>query len=309
MKAWLGKKLSATPICDSRLIEILELASTVIYGKSNELRMALCCFLADGHLLVEDSPGVGKTTFVSTLAQLLGLQISRIQFTNDLLPADVLGSSIFNEVDRKFHFHPGPIFSEIVLGDELNRANPKTQSAFLQAMEERAVTIDGQYHKLPAPFLIVCTQNPQNQIGTYPLPESQLDRFMFRLSLGYPDSESEIKMLSSPNPRLRIPQLKPLLNPKDFIDLQARALATTVAAPIVKYVQSLLTHSRSNGVGLSPRAGLLMIQSAKAWAYLDGRDFVLPEDIQQLAPAVFDHRMPVNSSMTAAQLVKSVPVP
>ncbi len=309
MKVWLKRKLKNSENVDPRLRQILDEANAVIYGKADELQLALTCFLADGHLLVEDTPGVGKTTFVSCLAQLLGLKMNRIQFTNDLLPGDVLGSSIFNEVDRKFHFHPGAVFAEMVLGDELNRANPKTQSAFLQAMEERRVTIDGHSHTLPPPFLIVCTQNPQTQIGTYPLPESQLDRFMLRLSLGYPDTESETQMLAAENPRLRIMKLKPVLNAFDFMELQKKSQLTTVALPVIKYVQSLLAHSRTSGSGLSPRAGILILQAARSWAFLDGRDFVLPEDIQTLAPFVFDHRLPTSSQINSTQLLKSVPVP
>lgn len=309
MKVWLQRKVTNSENVDPRLEQIFTEANSVMYGKQTELRLALTSFLADGHLLVEDTPGVGKTTFVSCLAQLLGLKMSRIQFTNDLLPGDVLGASIFSEADRRFHFHPGAIFAEMVLGDELNRANPKTQSAFLQAMEERRVTVDGQSHTLPEPFLIVCTQNPQTQIGTYPLPESQLDRFMFRISLGYPDTESETQMLAAENPRLRIARLKPLLDAQLFKEFQVKSQTTKVALPIVKYVQTLLAHSRTAGPGLSPRAGILILQAARSWAFLDGRDFVLPEDIQALAPYVFDHRLAPESQMSAAQLIKSVPVP
>jgi MoxR-like ATPase len=307
MKVWLKRELRNMEV-EPRLEQVLREAETVIYGKSTELRLALAAFLADGHLLVEDIPGVGKTTFVSCLAQLLGLQLSRIQFTNDLLPGDILGASIFNEVERKFEFHSGPIFAEFVLGDELNRANPKTQSAFLQAMEERRVAVDGKIHQLPEPFLIVCTQNPQSQIGTYPLPESQLDRFMFRLSLGYPDAESETRLLTDENPRLRIAKLKSVMNGQDFVALQKRSQQTAIAPTVVKYVQSLLAHSRVNGLGLSPRAGMLLLQAAKSWAFLDGRDFVLPEDIQILAPYVFDHRFNAVTPMKADQLIKSVPL-
>jgi MoxR-like ATPase len=294
---------------DPRLVQILEQANSVVYGKQTELKIALATFLADGHLLVEDVPGVGKTTFVICLAHLLGLKMNRIQFTNDMLPADVLGSSIFNEVDRAFTFHSGPIFAELVLGDELNRANPKTQSAFLQAMEERRVSVDGESRDLPQPFLIICTQNPQTQIGTYPLPESQLDRFMVRLSLGYPDADSELAMLATDNPRNRISKLQPILNANEFIKLQQQSQQTHVASRVVKYVQLLLGQSRVAGLGLSPRAGILILQAARSWAFLEGRDFVLPEDVQTLAPYVFDHRLGIGSQLTAGHLIKSVAIP
>jgi MoxR-like ATPase len=294
---------------DPRLEQILAQANSVVYGKPTEMKLALATFLADGHLLVEDVPGVGKTTFVTCLSHLLGLKMNRIQFTNDLLPADVLGASIYNEDSRDFTFHPGPIFSELVLGDELNRANPKTQSAFLQAMEERRVSVDGVSRELPEPFLIVCTQNPQTQIGTYPLPESQLDRFMVRLSLGYPDADSELAMLSTENPRNRVSKLKPVLDARSFMELQQKSQQINVALRVVKYVQSLLAHSRSTGAGLSPRAGILILQAARSWAFLEGRDFVLPEDIQTLAPFVFNHRLPQSPQLNAAQLLKSVAIP
>jgi MoxR-like ATPase len=309
MKDQLQKKLKVLENGDSQITEFFNQANSVIYGKEQEMRLALCTFLAGGHLLVEDMPGVGKTTFVTCLAQLLGLRLSRIQFTNDLLPSDIIGAAIFSEEDRKFHFHQGPIFGEVVLGDELNRANPKTQSAFLQAMEEHRVTVDGISHELPAPFFVVATQNPQTQVGTYALPESQLDRFMMRLSLGYPNSEAETKMLSDGNPRLRIPLLKPIFSRDEFSELQQRSQHTKVSLPLIKYVQSILAHSRAAQSGLSPRAGILILQAARSWAFLEGRDMVLPEDIQALAPHMFEHRMPPQSNMSIESLLKSVSVP
>jgi len=309
MKDQFQRKFRVLENNDERILMLLNQASTVIYGKEQEMRLALSTFLSGGHLLVEDIPGVGKTTFVTCMAQLLGLRLSRIQFTNDLLPSDIIGASIFSEETRKFHFHPGPIFGEVVLGDELNRANPKTQSAFLQAMEEHRVTVDGISHELPTPFFVVATQNPQTQVGTYPLPESQLDRFMMRLSLGYPNPDAETKMLADGNPRLRVAGLKSVFNPEEFCAMQARSQQTKVSLPIVKYVQSILAHSRAAQSGLSPRAGILLLQVARGWAFLEGRDMVLPEDIQALAPHVLEHRLPPQSSLSIQSLLKTVPVP
>jgi MoxR-like ATPase len=293
---------------DSRITAFVENAQKIIYGKDQELKLALASLLARGHLLIEDIPGMGKTTFVMCLAKLLGLKMNRIQFTNDLLPADILGTNIYDPKTTSFHFHPGPIFAEIVLGDELNRASPKSQSAFLQAMEERRVTIDGKNFDLPKPFFIIATQNPQTQVGTYPLPESQLDRFMMRLVLGYPDALSEKRILTDGDPRPRIESLTPIMSHDDLFEIQNQVDRVHVSEALIQYVQDLLKFSRSRGTGLSPRAGLILIQAAKAWAFINGRQLVLPEDIQEIAPAVMSHRL--NSQhMRTEEIIRSVAIP
>jgi MoxR-like ATPase len=293
---------------DPRVTTFIERSHQIIYGKDQELKLALACLLARGHLLIEDIPGMGKTTFVMCLSKLLGLKMNRIQFTNDLLPADILGTNIYDPKNSSFHFHPGPIFSEIVLGDELNRASPKSQSAFLQAMEERKITIDGKTFDLPKPFFIIATQNPQNQVGTYPLPESQLDRFMMRLSLGYPDNDSEKKILKDGDPRPKIESLPTVMTTSDLFEIQAAVEQLHVSDPLIQYVQELLTFSRSRGHGLSPRAGLILIQAAKGWAYIHGRKMVLPDDIQAVAQAVMNHRLNPQH-MKVEDVIQSVAIP
>jgi MoxR-like ATPase len=293
---------------DPEITQFIESSREIIFGKDKEMKLALTALIARGHILIEDIPGVGKTTFVMCLAQLLGLKMNRVQFTNDLLPADILGTSIYDPKSSTFRFHPGPIFAEIVLGDELNRASPKTQSAFLQAMEERRVTIDGHTHELPKPFFIIATQNPQTQVGTYPLPESQLDRFMMRLTLGYPNHEAEKKILSGGDPRLRIDQLKPVMTREKLFEIQNKVDAVHVSEALIRYVQDILTFSRSRQSGLSPRAGLTLVQAARAWAYLHGRDLVLPEDVQDVLPAVVDHRLE-QQSLKSEAIIQAVEIP
>ena len=241
------------------------------------------------------------------LAQLLGLRMNRIQFTSDLLPADILGTHIYDPKKSEFQFYPGPIFAEIVLGDELNRASPKSQSAFLQAMEEKQVTIDGKSYDLPELFFIIATQNPQTQVGTSALPESQLDRFMMKFALGFPDRNSELKILSQGNPRDKLESLKPLFTADELMNLQKSAMAVSVSEPLLEYIQDLLSLSRSVGSGLSPRAGLQLLQAAKAWTYIHGRDFVLPDDVQAMARPVLNHRLG-SDSMGVDNLLKSVVV-
>jgi MoxR-like ATPase len=276
------------------LQRFLKSAGEVIFNKDHEFKLAITCFLAGGHLLIEDIPGVGKTTFAKALAQLLGLHFGRIQFTNDLLPSDIIGTSIYDTVERKFKFHRGPIFSQLVLIDELNRATPKTQSALLQAMEERHVTVEGETYRLPDPFFIVATQNPRFQLGTFSLPESQLDRFMMRIQLGYPGASAEKRLLLDTSRAGRHEGLDPLLNLSELNRLRKTIEHTDVSDELADYVQRILEQSRNHQkdvIGLSPRAGLSLIAAAKTWAFLSGRQMVLPEDVQAVATAVVNHRI------------------
>jgi MoxR-like ATPase len=277
-----------------RLDAILRTAGEVILGKQHATRQALACLLAGGHLLIEDLPGVGKTTLAHLLARLLGLGFQRIQFTSDLLPADVLGASIYDREDARFHFHPGPVFSQLVLADEINRATPKTQSALLEAMEERQVTVDGVTHALPEPFFVIATQNPAHQIGTFPLPESQLDRFLMRIHLGYPDAAAERELLGGRDRRSLLAELQPVLDPTELRHWQQVVDQVHAADALLDYVQALLGASREDGRfdhGLSPRAGLALLRAARAWALLDGRHQVLPEDVQAVLAPVAGHRL------------------
>ncbi|HEX3133399.1 MAG TPA: AAA family ATPase [Planctomycetota bacterium] len=266
----------------------------LILGKERAVRLAVCCLLARGHLLIEDIPGVGKTTLANGLAKLLGLQLKRVQFTSDLLPADILGNAIFDREKQRFVFHAGAIFAQVVLADEINRASPKTQSALLEAMEERQVTVDGERHPLPDPFFVIATQNPQHQIGTFPLPESQLDRFLMRLDLGYPDREAERAMLAGPERRSLLDHLQPQLSLQQLAELQEHVTRIHVAPALTDYLLDLLSYTRSEaspGLGLSPRAGIALRRAAQAWALMAGRDLVIPEDVQAVAPSVMAHRL------------------
>lgn len=278
------------------LKQVLNSASMVFHGKDRELELMLCCLLARGHLLIEDIPGMGKTTLAKTLARLLGLKFNRIQFTNDLLPPDILGFSIFSEKDSRMIFQPGPLFAEMVLGDELNRASPKTQSACLQAMEEREITVEGATHPLPPVFLLIATQNPKDSSGTQLLPDSQLDRFLMRIPLGYPDLESERRLLEdgigSDRRSLRIQSLEPVLDTTTLIEMQEQAEKTTTSPALIDYILRLVRESRLSGEGLSPRAGLDLLRASKARAFLHGRKFVIPEDVQAIAHPVMNHRIP-----------------
>ena len=266
----------------------------IIVGKDLQVRQALTCLLAGGHLLVEDVPGVGKTTLAHALAISLGLRFNRIQFTSDLLPADVNGISIYEREKNGFVFHPGPIFTQVLLADEINRATPKTQSGLLEAMEERQVSADGVTRPLPEPFFVIATQNPTHQIGTFPLPESQLDRFLMCLSLGYPDAAAERALLMGEDRRALLKALPAAMTPAELAQAQ-RTLRTIHAAPsLIDYVQALAAASRQNGMfaeGLSPRAAIALLQAARAWAALEGRDHVLPEDVQAVLVPVCAHRL------------------
>jgi len=294
---------------------------TVIVGKHLQIRQSLTCLLAGGHLLIEDAPGVGKTTLAHALAISMGLPFRRIQFTSDLLPSDVLGVSVYDRTSGQFVFHPGPIFTEVLLADEINRASPKTQSALLEAMEESQVSVDGQSRPLPQPFFVIATQNPFSQVGTFPLPESQLDRFLMCISLGYPDRAAERALLSGEARRDMLKTLAAVARPADLVIAQAEVKKVFVSSALLDYVQALMGHTRASGKyaeGLSPRGGLALLAAARAWAWLDGRNHVIPEDVQNVMPAVAGHRLhavsrdsgrALHGKELVSQLIGAVPVP
>jgi MoxR-like ATPase len=286
----------------------------VILGKDSQIRLCLACLLARGHLLIEDIPGVGKTTLAHAIAKTLGLSFQRVQFTSDLLPADVLGVSIFDRETGKFRFQRGPIFAQLVLADEINRASPKSQSALLEAMEERQVTLDGESMALPEPFFVIATQNPQDQVGTFPLPESQLDRFLMRVHLGYPAPAAERELLSGVDRRDLVNSLSTVISPEDLHQLQQAVLQVHVAPPLLDYVQALVAHTRRApglNAGLSPRAAIGLLRAAKAWALLSKRNAVIPEHIQAVFASVVEHRVRQRNSDPASvsRLLEAVPVP
>ena len=287
-------KFSSASSAPAPFSELIEAASAVILGKTPELKLAFACLLAGGHLLIEDLPGVGKTTLAHLLARLLGLDYSRIQFTSDMLPADVLGVSIYDRSAEQFRFHSGPVFAQVVLADEINRATPKAQSALLEAMEERQVTAEGETRALPEPFFVIATQNPTHQVGTFPLPESQLDRFLMRIALGYPDQEHERLLLVGEDRRALVAAMRPLMSAETLVQAQNGVDRVQAAPPIIDYCLAILAYTRSSSRfrhGLSPRAGLGLLRAAKGWAMIEGRDFVVPDDIQQVLPAVVAHRL------------------
>jgi len=306
-----------------RLAVVLQQLAQIVVGKDEPLRLALACLIARGHLLIEDIPGVGKSTLAQALATTLGLKYARIQFTSDLLPADVLGVSVFDERTQSFRFHAGPIFHSVVLADEINRAPPKTQSALLEAMEERQVSMDGQTRKLPDPFFVIATQNPIEQIGAYPLPESQLDRFLMAIELGYPDAAAERELLSGGDRRARIGESAPLSDPATLADWQREAGDIHVAPALLDYVQALLAATRghsANGAGnegatrrgLSPRAGLMLLAAARAHAMIASRPMALPEDVQAVFASVAGHRLAGGTRAGAVQaqtILRAVPLP
>jgi MoxR-like ATPase len=283
------------------------------------VRLALACLLARGHLLIEDLPGVGKTTLAQALARALGLSYQRVQFTSDLLPADVIGVSVYDRDSGRFEFHRGPVFAQLLLADEVNRATPKAQSALLEAMEERQVTVDGHTHPLPEPFFVVATQNPSYQLGTYPLPESQLDRFLMRIELGYPAAALERELLRGRDRRQLLADLAPLLDAVTLQALQAHVPAVHVAEPLLDYVQALVQHTRESGhfqAGLSPRAAIALLRASQAWALLHGRPGVVPEDVQAVARAVAGHRLELRAAVDGSHaadldrlLLEAVAVP
>ena len=291
----------------------------IILGKERQIRLAIACLLARGHLLIEDIPGVGKTMLAHALATSLGLNFQRIQFTSDLLPADILGVSIYNRETGGFQFHSGPIFNQLVLADEVNRATPKAQSALLEAMEEHQVTTEGETRRLPEPFFVIATQNPSYQIGTFPLPESQLDRFLMRIHLGYPDSEAERALLQGEDRRDLLALLKPAMTTAELTELQQRVQRVHTSGALFDYVQALTEHTRRTADyvnGLSPRAALALLHAARAWALMTGRNHVIPEDVQTVLPSVVGHRLvpageviKANGVDIADHLIKQVAIP
>ena len=299
--------------------EVVAQVGGIILGKERQIRLAIACLISRGHLLIEDIPGVGKTTLAHALAASLGLGFQRIQFTSDLLPADILGVSIYNREGGGFQFHPGPIFAQVVLADEVNRATPKAQSALLEAMEEHQVTTEGETRKLPQPFFVIATQNPSHQVGTFPLPESQLDRFLMRIQLGYPDNEAERALLQGQDRRDLLAGIKPCMNVKDLVELQHRAQQIHTSSALLDYVQALVNHTRRAPDyvnGLSPRAALALLHAARTWALMDGRGHVVPEDVQAVLPGVVSHRLSAagevnraNGEDVAERLIRQVAIP
>lgn len=276
------------------IARVVETLDRIIVGKTVQIRLAVACLLARGHLLIEDLPGVGKTTLAHALAKALDLSFQRVQFTSDLLPADVIGVSVYNRATGRFEFHKGPLFSQVVLADEINRATPKAQSALLEAMEERQVTADGATYALPAPFFVIGTRNPSHQIGTFPLPESQLDRFLMQIELGYPGRAAERQLLAGSERRELVAELEPCLSVDALLRIQEQVPKVHLSEPILDYVQALIEHTRSCGefvAGLSPRAGIALVRAAQAWALMHGHSGVYPEDVQAVFPSVVAHRL------------------
>ena len=288
---------------------VVSALNKILLGKENQVRLALCGLLARGHLLIEDIPGMGKTTLSHALAKIMGLSYQRIQFTNDLLPADVLGYSMYDKQAGGLVFHPGPIFAQVVLADEINRASPRTQSALLEAMEERQVSIEGETRPLPTPFFVIATQNPIEQGGTFPLPESQLDRFLMRLRLGYPDPKAERELLEGEDRKHLTDRLKAILPHDELVALQQAVEKVSASPALLDYLQRLLEQSRRMPgllYGLSPRAGLGLLRAAKAWALMEGRNHVLPDDVQSVFPAVAEHRLEQGESGKARERVRQL---
>ena len=288
---------------NTALAHALQALDRIILGKAEAVRLSLTCLLARGHLLIEDVPGVGKTTLAHALAQVLGLAWQRVQFTSDLLPADILGVSVFDAGSGSFTFRKGPIFTQLLLADEVNRASPKTQSALLEAMEERQVSVDVTTYRLPDPFFVVATQNPFEQLGTFRLPESQLDRFLMRISLGYPDAANERALLADGDRRDLLAGMQPSMSAEGLRELQAAVQRVHTSPKLLEYVQALIAHTRQRPdvlLGLSPRAGQGLVRAARAWALLAGRDIVVPEDVQAVFPSVAAHRLERAGVATAA---------
>jgi len=278
----------------NRIDQLVDTVSSVVLGKEDVVRLAVACMLARGHLLIEDLPGMGKTTLAHTLAHVFGLEYRRVQFTSDMLPADILGGAVFNQQTSSFVYHPGPVFTQLLLADEINRSTPKTQSALLEAMEEGQVSSEGITRQLPSPFFVLATQNPTSQFGTFPLPESQLDRFLMKISLGYPDADTEKKLLKHGDTRSDIEELPVCIDSKMLQEIQTACQQVAVSDPVLDYIQRLAQFSRSSEeivLGLSPRGALGLIQAAKAWAYMSGRDFLTPDDVQQVFSSVVEHRL------------------
>ena len=309
-----------SPLIDTAKInQVIDEIGRIILGKDDSIRLAVTCLMAQGHLLIEDIPGVGKTTLSYALARILGLSYQRIQFTSDLLPADILGVSIYDRDTGRFDFHPGPVFSNILLADEINRATPRTQSALLEAMAERQVTIEGKTRHLPEPFFVIATQNPISQVGTFPLPESQLDRFLMRIELGYPDNNAERDLLRGEDRKELLARIEAVIGPEELTALQSQLAQVHISDALLDYLQSLLEFSRNSGNyqhGLSPRAGLAVLNAARAWAVLNDHPYVMPEDIQTVLPSVINHRLQFTHDAKDGQtaqpvehLIRHVPIP
>ena len=301
-----------------KIISILDQLNTVLVGKSAQVQDGVACLLAGGHLLIEDVPGVGKTTLAHALARTFGLQFSRVQFTADLMPSDLSGVSVYDRGKQAFVFHPGPVFAQVLLADEINRASPKTQSALLEAMEEKQVSVEGATRALPEPFFVIATQNPTDQLGTYPLPESQLDRFLMCITLGYPDAKSERALLAGQDRREAIHALAPVMTPAELVAAQKVVLAVHASEALLDYLQALIAATRSGRwfvEGLSPRAGIALLRAAKARALINQRDYVAPDDVQAVLPQTVAHRLvPVAGAgrgrvEQVRAMIDAVPVP
>ena len=287
----------------------LDEMNRLILGKQTAVRLAITCLLADGHLLIEDLPGMGKTTLAQGLSKVLGLDYTRVQFTSDLLPADLIGASVFLPETGQFRFHPGPVFSQVLMADELNRATPKAQSALLEAMEEGQVSVDGETHALPVPFFVIATQNPLSQAGTFPLPESQLDRFLMRIALGYPDAQAERSLLKGKHGRAILSTISQMMDLETLLMLQQRVPQIRVSDALLDYVQRLVAQTRHPDIcqlGLSPRGALALVKSAQSWAMIEGRDYVLPEDVQAIFIAVAGHRILGRVEHHGAQMAQQI---
>ena len=303
---------------DKAFQKITDTISQVVFGKKEEVKLALTCLFAGGHLLIEDRPGIGKTTLGKVLSQCLGLHFTRIQYTSDMLPSDLIGVSIFDQKSGSFQFHKGPVFTQVLLADEINRATPKTQSALLEAMEEWQVTVEGKTHPLEKPFFVIATQNPLEQSGTYPLPESQLDRFLMRISIGYPDRSAERRILETGNRKKAIEEMAPVFDTEKVMDIRQEISRVHVSEAFYDYMQDVLEFTRTSihfTHGLSPRAGLALLHTTRAWAFLEGRDHVIPEDFQAIFPCVAGHRLHSReprgeySFQQLKNLLMEVPVP
>ena len=299
-----------------RINRVVASIEGVIVGKTDQLRLSVACLLAGGHLLIEDLPGVGKTTLAHALARALGLSYHRIQFTSDMLPADVIGVSIYRRDTGEFEFHKGPVFSHVVLADEINRATPKAQSALLEAMEENQVTADGSTYDLPIPFFVIATRNPVHQVGTFPLPESQLDRFLMQIVLGYPEPEDERVLLTNGPRRTLIDSIQPEMTIESLLRVQEAVTTVHISEPLLDYVQALIAHTRESGefvTGLSPRAGISLVRAAQAWALMEGHNGVHPEDVKAVFPSVVAHRLERSSDESPTDagrsILAAVPVP
>ena len=292
------------------LTPVFSKLTEVILGKEEQVKMALTCLLADGHLLIEDVPGLGKTVLAHALGKTLGLEYQRIQFTSDLLPGDIIGSSIYDKNKGVFEFQKGPVFTQLLLADEINRATPKCQSALLEAMEERQVSVEGQPAKLPAPFFVIATQNPTEQLGTFPLPESKLDRFLFRISMGYPNRDAELELLRGEDRRRMLEGLESIVRPEQLVALQQQVETVIVSEPVFEYLHRILEFTRNSDLfqtGLSTRAGLGLLRASRAWALLNGADKVLPGDIQKMLTPVVEHRLvPVAGQLAPSQIGEEI---